>query len=809
MSNEPNICVVSLIGKSQFSQNDTKAWKLNSLLQKNVFKHDSSLSEKSVKNLNLQECDQSGSKPDNFHLKTHLDQKNRVMYIHFESIYDSGHLFDVLVNKFDEETDFYELWEDEQLKYVKTILFLFSISHLIIISNPTCEFDISYIRLFRIVDLLRSKIQPSVVELLKSLDLSINKDWIYAGRPCSPRVLFTFENCQPNILKSSQSIEKLQHSLEDQIYNSLRKSYVITNISNNSLFSIPVNQEFVYIHRHNHQITNASRFLLSSFNNHSVETTSPSVDLEQFRKFIFQHVQTALSVGFNDNIGRTNIPPIFELTTPTIWNKIYQSLFEFFLCEPKTQKVMSIYAQLKDQIDIDVQFSERRCKKVLPQAINLYQESLPAHYSKDQHEQKLQLAIDYFQLNARGPKYNLYLDQLKSKCDEIWQNGRRLCESVSLTGQNCVHELHYLMNEGRAEDELEESEQTRTEKSNRIEENTLLLNQKAKNYKIPTKTHSSGILTISASNCGEFQRERKDPFDLKEANLDFYKEFEGVELIKNKMVKKYIFKHAEESEFIYPMIHSECPLNSKSEFDSWSLVSIGEYSDYYPSSGLSQPGFMTSHNFLIPWELHVCNGQVSSLCSKQWSKKNSEKSKSKNSVELLEKKGKTVTIKAYIGLEYECPLGHRFICSGPDRIVRLFNNGSVKDDAYKLLNCDMPLYTACPCRNTKESPSYMAQAMRVFIVTPPGLVAEKGDDKKTTTVNICIKPQVQPNPQPCPVFWPSFEDSIVLEDNSIWVLRLPYIYMGDDQKPYYRPKNFETLNSCKILKSMFSVVANN
>lgn len=565
----------------------------------------------------------------------------------------------------------------------------------------------------------------------------------------------------------------------------------------------------MYIHRYNHQRLNASRFLSLSPNSHFLDTSSASEDLEQFRKFIFQHIKTALTIGFNDNIGRTNIPPIFELSTATTWYKIFDSLRELFLGEPKTPKIVSIYAQLKDQIDIDVQFSEKRCKKVLPQAINLYQENLPAHYSKVQHEQKLQLAIEYFKLNARGPKYNIYLDQLKNKCNEIWQNGRRLCESVSLTGHNCVHELHNLIDESPIEDETKECEEIPKDKNNHVEENTLLLNQKAKIYKISAKTHNSGIVTISASNCGEFQRERKDPFDLKEANLEFYKEFESIELIQNKIAKKFNFKHVQDSELVCPMIHSESPLNSKPEFDSWSLVSIGEYSDYNASSGLSQPGFMTSHNYLIPWELHVSNGQVSSLCSKQWSKKNLEKSKSKNSVELLEKKGKTVTIKAYIGLEYECPLGHRFICSGPDRIVRLFNNGSVKDDAYKLLNCDMPLYTACPCRNTKESPSYMAQAMRVFIVTPPGQVIEKGDDKKTTKVNISIKPQVQPNPQPCPVFWPSFEDSIVLEDDKIWVLRLPYIYMGDEYKPYYRPKNFETLNSCKILKGMFSVVVNN
>ena len=95
---------------------------------------------------------------------------------------------------------------------------------------------------------------PTVVELLKSLDLPISKDWIYAGRPCSPRVLFTFENCPNEIFNfcdtsegSSKLIEKMQHSLEDQIYNSLRKSYVITNISNNSLFAIPANQEFVIL----------------------------------------------------------------------------------------------------------------------------------------------------------------------------------------------------------------------------------------------------------------------------------------------------------------------------------------------------------------------------------------------------------------------------------------------------------------------------------------------------------------------------------------------------------------------------------
>jgi len=35
---EAKMCVVGLIGKSQLLQNQTKAWKLNSLLQKDFFK---------------------------------------------------------------------------------------------------------------------------------------------------------------------------------------------------------------------------------------------------------------------------------------------------------------------------------------------------------------------------------------------------------------------------------------------------------------------------------------------------------------------------------------------------------------------------------------------------------------------------------------------------------------------------------------------------------------------------------------------------------------------------------------------------
>lgn len=140
----------------------------------------------------------------------------------------------------------------------------------------------------------------------------------------------------------------------------------------------------------------------------------------------------------------------------------------------------------------------------------------------------------------------------------------------------------------------------------------------------------------------------------------------------------------------------------------------------------------------------------------------------------------------------------------------------------------MPLYTACPCR--KETP-YMAQMMRVFIVTPASYVVNLSDsDAKYSTsaspppssrrnispiqqnnvkISIQINPRVQPSPT-SPIFYPSCTLPINLAENSIWVLRLPYIYMNDSGEPFYRPKDFETLKNCRVLKGMFSaVVVNN
>ena len=55
---------------------------------------------------------------------------------------------------------------------------------------------------------------------------------------------------------------------------------------------------------------------------------------------------------------------------------------------------------------------------------------------------QLQQAKKVFLAHARGPACDHYLKQLEEDCQKIWQNGRQLCEEVSLTGNHCISQVY-------------------------------------------------------------------------------------------------------------------------------------------------------------------------------------------------------------------------------------------------------------------------------------------------------------------------------------------------------------------------------
>ncbi|XP_048764668.2 nonsense-mediated mRNA decay factor SMG8-like isoform X2 [Ostrea edulis] len=985
-NSENKICVISILGKSAYHINTSKASPLNHILDRDVFKCIPEAVEETVTKGDV-EC--------------FFDTENQVIYLHLRSLGDVHRVATLCQRLISEKSskDFFSIWQKEEFRIAKMLLWMFGVSHLLLLSHPGRNFDISFVRLFRTLDSIRLKLQHSVSDQLHGLPIS--KDWSYNGRPCSPRVLFVFESCSLDFsVEDSESgakgrsqkgspIKKLQHAMEDQIYRILRKSRVITNISNNSLFAVPANQEFVFIHSEKSEVIDPVGYYLEQLRLNSTivkDSDSPrsrsyqsSRKISQgngssgsrssstathfkggnsFKEFLWQHIEMALGRGFDDNVGRNPVPSLFETVTTQTWFMVANRLYQFYFGDSIDGKAQAHLNTLKSLLETDIRFSENRCNKVLPLAEAAYQESLPTHYVTNFHLSKLAQAQRVFHQFARGPACDKYLQQLEQSCEKFWRNGRQLCEEISILSNHCVNPLHKLPDDPETDE----------------------------NRHLPTMPHSSQLKTKAACNCGRKQTDKEDPFDHKYANFDFFDalvstccgELEHLELpvfkpstsdakasqvnrttsIEEKgenLIKKETLKHdivtgmgsfslalslgqsggseflphhdhhsgvsttdhytshqsdhglgtdeheegsdapvegghsvetveeeeeeeedpqeevehspdkEEESgikpevaesqkqedspkvevdvmpsspkqdpssqrmepeitinsqksdtetsqkdetflgkpllkkvveleeadtmrqhsttEYLYGMIHSESPPHLLPKFPSWNMCCLGKSSLYNHASGLELPGFLHGSNFLLPWDVTVKaeKDKWPSIGETTTSRKGRQKKNNKDVGEM--------NLRIFLGDEYECPRGHRFFCSGPEKVIKVSSSSTVKDNAAKLVSLDMPLYCPCPqCRSTK---GYVAQLMRLYVSTPEG------------PLRVTVDPHIQPTSPPCPIFTMGTENPVELPAGSLWVIRLPHIYMGD-HGAYNMPTDSQHMQCCRMLKGVFS-----
>ncbi|XP_061705457.1 uncharacterized protein LOC133516490 [Cydia pomonella] len=207
---------------------------------------------------------------------------------------------------------------------------------------------------------------------------------------------------------------------------------------------------------------------------------------------------------------------------------------------------------------------------------------------------------------------------------------------------------------------------------------------------------------------------------------------------------------------------------------------LGASSLYSHSLGLPehlQPGLLPHTNYLLPWDARVRMEQVSAWRAAQASARGRGKGTAPHHL----------TVKIFLGFEYECPRGHRFMMSSPDTVVS-GGGGACGRDAgaagARLAASDMPLHAPCLCRG---SSAMLAQLMRVHVVTPKA------------PVHVTLDPKVQPvTGGPIFVPEPAGSEPIELSGSAYWVLRLPYIY-ADERGPLPRPRQASGLLLAPLL----------
>lgn len=724
---------------------------------------------------------------------------------------------------------------------------------------------------------------------------------------------------------------------------------------------------------------------LSPGSSESLPSGNGQVLFKDYLKQQIDHLMTG-DAG-RDGVAEGRRGTHVEVPSCRLWARVSLVLFEFFMT-PKSDLIAPL-TTMASHLDLDMKFSEARCRKAIPVATSAYLEGLPSHYTQNVHLNQLSQALRVFSLHARGPAFEHYAAQFQDESNKVWMNGRQLCEERSLTGRHCVYPYHRVPADGEPP-------------SDPVSEESKDLGI------IPCKPHSSRITSLCACNCGRMQDHREDPFDLKAANVDFYQILEkkcctslvhllfplhpifsfattsnqaanepagdspvlettsdtgdppGEEVVsgggisddqqanqgsdgeqvaspivtttaavpipnasksgraatvesqghrasstygssgyqstldmmshegpefrsitsefksvvslgipgelstvgsedvfsatdnaQGKGSDDMLSRQLTEKEqvFLETMLTTESPAGLYPRFPSWSLCRVGGSGGYNPAKGLEQPGFFPNSNFLLAWDIPLLNDSQSDLTSQfdvqgthfgskqmteeAWPTLNelpsasgttlsslplyqaltyarrqsadykgnapplvSSSNSGKGSASSSRQRGRATregvvpTVRAYIGEEYECPRGHRFICSGPDKMVKATSSGHVKETAHKLVTSDMPLYFPCPCRSSKP---LMAQMMRVFVVTPD------------SPVLVTLNPRVQPSIPPCPVFYPGIAAGLSLPPASFCVLRLPYVYVGDDG-PVLPPADSQPLLSCRVLKGMFSAM---
>lgn len=163
-------------------------------------------------------------------IEGYYDEENQIVYLHVRSLLDAENLlkrYDILQEKYKKEhntDDFLYIYDEVKSSFARALFFVLHVSHIVVLSHPSSTFDISYIQYFKGIESMGHGYHEKMTGILSSIE-GLSTDWATNWRPCTPRLIFYFENCPKNIT----NLKKLEHNIEDHIYHILRKTRIISS----------------------------------------------------------------------------------------------------------------------------------------------------------------------------------------------------------------------------------------------------------------------------------------------------------------------------------------------------------------------------------------------------------------------------------------------------------------------------------------------------------------------------------------------------------------------------------------------------
>ncbi|KAI8879952.1 hypothetical protein K501DRAFT_192408 [Backusella circina FSU 941] len=496
--------------------------------------------------------------------------------------------------------------------------------------------------------------------------------------------------------------------------------------------------------------------------------------------------------------------------------------------------------KIADHVEMERTFSKHQCLDVMRRANVLYLQDSPPYYTEQYHLWKLNNVLRVYRSLARGPCLEEYAARLEKECDEVWRTGRQGCENISLTGNPCRLSMGH-------EQQHQQQEQALSRESKLIHGNK----------------HNSGVTFIHACNCGKSQMSRDDPFDIMDANINFYLKFDcccaeastravdiensifgkdqNLTLVQHTIPRNDIsMLYLGPSEMYRPgagLDHVEGFMNSTKRLILWSLGTISDLktaeAEDHPQSASSVAILRKSND--IEWpelgkavplvDPHITTSPANTVSLEAFpalgkapapaapapaaaaavppirpvlEKRNNNGNNRRRRGERKRRRPVGV-IRGYIGAEYECPHGHRFMSCGDGRVCKVGHASHPKEHGNYFVHQDLPVYILCPCTYANgqhaNNIEVVAQLQRLYAVTP-------SDEPITMSIEPKIK--ITMGDKEIELDFGINEGGIRLGPNGFYVLRLPFIYRDNEGHPIpIEPDIQKKLKSAVLLKDCF------
>lgn len=527
----------------------------------------------------------------------------------------------------------------------------------------------------------------------------------------------------------------------------------------------------------------------------------------------------------------------WSLATAQEWFSLSHMLLQW-LCSDNSAS--SIFED--GGMDADEIFSTECCRHALQSARSTYFAGLPTTYGSIYHNKRVQLALRVFGSLARGPLTESSKTQFLAECSAYWNADHRKCDAVSMTNRPCTHSYHVTREEAaeanskslglkmtaalaasapayspsKPSTPVKDAALWSSSKGTREKENapTLTASPSSQSQAVapPLLPHASGYTCLHRCNCGKSQTLRSDPFTLDQANTTFYSN-PGCCRYLPSLLESHLRKIRAQAEKDGPADKEDVEdLQLLAMPHSWRLVNLGweatvigskadnlthsqgaqplsKSQNLTPAASPSAPvyiagqsGFYDNCDALLPWTINLKGSMAFTATTGETNFESSTPAyHASSSSDAIQVSDFSTSSQAHIGIEYECHDGHRWLANLQHFASLSASSSGDSDtsakpfsDIQSLLETSfLPIYSKCKCG------SKIAQLQRIYIATP-----------RDPSIRIAFNPIVHAQgkaaleddgtPQKF-LLDSGIQDHLVLPQDHLVCIRLPYIYTLDDK----------------------------